>query len=399
MDILCKNFGCRLNYAELSHIASQLNKQGYALYDNANLQSIEPQIIIANTCSLTAMAHKKTVLTLKKLQQKYPESQVIVMGCAANNHPDDFADFKILKKEDCVDYVLKNFPAEFSDLQPNLFSRTRAFVKVQDGCNNFCSYCIIPYLRGREKSLSTEQILTNLQQLASEGFSEIVLTGIQIMKRGADLKNPQTLTDLLKIVLQKTTFPRIRLSSLKPNLIDDDFLEIIQNPRIGKHFHLSLQSGCDHILKAMNRHYTSQDFANKITEIRKALPDASITTDIIVGFPGESDADFQTTYEFCKKVNFAKIHVFSFSPRQGTKAADLSNQVDKTTIKERSEQLRQLSAQLEERFEKKVKSEEQEVLIEKVETGKSYGYSSNYVYYQLDTPHPIDTIIDAQGTV
>lgn len=259
--------------------------------------------------------------------------------------------------------------------------KTRAVIKVQDGCNNFCSYCIIPYAKGRVRSRKPESVIKEVKEIVKEGIKEVVITGIHVASYGKDFEDGTRLIDLLEQINKIEGLKRIRLGSLEPNLITPEFVERLGNvDKICDHFHLSLQSGCDETLKRMNRKYTTQEFENGVKLLRKKFPEVALTTDIIVGFPGETEEEFNTTYKFLSKIKFSKMHVFKYSQRKGTVAAKMKNQVNPQIKEERSNKLIELSNKNEIEFLDNNLGKELEVLFEtKIQNGYTEGHTTNYI--------------------
>lgn len=258
--------------------------------------------------------------------------------------------------------------------------KTRATIKVQDGCNNFCSYCLIPYARGRIRSRKKESVLEEVTQIAKKGIKEVVITGIHIASYGKDLAEEYYLIDLLEDINKINGIKRIRLGSLEPNVITNNFVErLAKLEKICNHFHLSLQSGCDETLKRMNRKYKIEQIEDSVKLLRKKFKDVALTTDIIVGFPGETEKEFETTYKFLEKIKLTKMHVFKYSPREGTRAAVMPNQIDGNIKEQRSEQLIQLSNKNEEEFLREQIGKKVEVLFEEQEGKYWKGHTSNYL--------------------
>jgi threonylcarbamoyladenosine tRNA methylthiotransferase MtaB len=332
--------GCKLNQAETQLLARQLARAGYRLVapeDGAD-------VYVLNTCTVTRVADGKCRRLLKSARRRNPGALVVAIGCYVERDRQELAQIK------GVDLVLDN--SQKMDLLPRLEQsgrllrpgavsshadfRTRAFIKVQDGCNNFCSYCIVPMVRGREKSLPLEQVLDEVKSRVADGYKEVVLTGTEI---GAYNDKGIGLKELLRRILADTGVARLRLSSLQPQEITPALIGLWQDERLCRHFHLSLQSGSDAVLKRMKRRYTTADYKRAVELIRKAVPGAAVTTDVIVGFPGETEAEFRESYDFARQMDFARIHVFTYSPRPGTKAADTPRQVDDKIKRERSRRM------------------------------------------------------------
>ena len=288
-----------------------------------------------------------------------------------------------------------NEEQEFMDLGIVTYSeKTRANIKVQDGCNNFCSYCLIPYARGRIRSRKPESIIKEVTQIAEKGIKEIVITGIHIASYGKDFENEYKLIDLLEELNKIDGIERIRLGSLEPTIVTEEWaIRLSKLNKICNHFHLSLQSGCDETLKRMNRHYTTKEF-QKVTEIlRKYFKDVNLTTDIIVGFPGETEEEFNKTYEFLSEIKFYKMHVFRYSKRNGTVAAKMPNQVDGAIKDERSNKLIKLSNENEREFQKQYIGKEVEVLFEEEQEGFYFGHTKNYMMIKIKSKENLENRI------
>ena len=288
-----------------------------------------------------------------------------------------------------------NEEQEFMDLGIVTYSeKTRANIKVQDGCNNFCSYCLIPYARGRIRSRKSESIIKEVTQIAEKGIKEIVITGIHIASYGKDFENEYKLIDLLEELNKIDGIERIRLGSLEPTIVTEEWaIRLSKLNKICNHFHLSLQSGCDETLKRMNRHYTTKEF-QKVTEIlRKYFKDVNLTTDIIVGFPGETEEEFNKTYEFLSEIKFYKMHVFRYSKRNGTVAAKMPNQVDGAIKEERSDKLIKLSNENEREFQKQYIGKEVEVLFEEEQEGFYIGHTKNYMMIKIKSKENLENRI------
>ena len=346
------NLGCKVNSYETDAMAQLLEKAGYEIVPFSEIADV----YIVNTCSVTNMADRKSRQMLHKAKKQNPDAVVVATGCyvqtAVDKVKEDLAIDIIIgnnKKKEVVsileeyfkenekDFVIDiNNTSEYEDLEiSTVTEHTRAHMKIQDGCNNFCSYCIIPYARGRIRSRKMDSIREEMVRLAEKGFKEIVLTGINL---GCYSDGEKTLIDVIEMADEIEGIERVRLGSLDPEVITPDFVDRIGKCRkICPHFHLSLQSGCNNTLKAMNRHYTAEEYFEKCEMLRSVFENPAFTTDIIVGFPGESDEDFETSLEFAKKVEFSRIHVFKYSKRDGTVAAKMPNQVDERIKTKRSD--------------------------------------------------------------
>ncbi len=330
-------------------------------------------VYIINTCTVTNMADRKSRQILRRARQINKESVIVAVGCYAQTHKEE------IEKIDEIDLILGNNEKnnivqivekyykdktqkiqvenidkqkEFLDFGTITYTeKTRAVIKVQDGCNNFCSYCLIPYARGRVRSRSSKSVIEEITNIAQRGIKEVVITGIHIASYGKDFEEDYKLIDLLEDINKIEGLKRIRLGSLEPQIITEDFVKRLSKlDKICNHFHLSLQSGCTETLKRMNRKYTAEEFEQSANLLRKYFDNAALTADVIVGFPGETEKEFEETYEFLKKIKFTKIHVFKYSPREGTRAAVMPNQIDGNIKEERSKKIIELSNADEEEF-------------------------------------------------
>jgi threonylcarbamoyladenosine tRNA methylthiotransferase MtaB len=372
--------GCKLNQAESQLIARQFARAGYRLVapdDGAD-------IYVLNTCTVTHVADGKCCRLLNQARRRNPNALVVAMGCYAQRDRQELSQIK------GVDLVLDN--SQKMDLLPRLEQsgrlvrpraasnqadfRTRAFIKVQDGCNKFCTYCIVPLVRGREKSVPLERVIAEVKQLTAEGYKEVVLTGTEI---GAYKDSGVGLKGLLQRILAEADVARLRLSSLQPQEITQELVGLWPDQRLCRHFHLSLQSGSDSVLKRMGRRYTTAEYKRAVDLIRRVVPGVAITTDVIVGFPGETEAEFKESYNFAKQMNFARIHVFSYSPRPGTRAALMPQQVEDKIKRERSQRMLALARECLRDFRQKFLGKTLMVLWEKDTGGLWSGLTDNYI--------------------
>ena len=362
-----------------------------------------PNVVIVNTCTVTNIADRKSRQVLRKVKEENPESIIVAVGCYVQVAKEKVNEMKeidlclgnvekkdiVSKVEECIKKNQKenieifdvNKETEFQEMGLITFSeKTRATVKVQDGCNNFCTYCLIPYARGRIRSRKKENVIEEVKQIAKKGIKEIVITGIHIASYGKDFDGNYRLIDLLEDLDKIEGIQRIRLGSLEPTIITEDFASRLSKlDSICNQFHLSLQSGCDDTLKRMNRKYSCDEFENVTKILRKYFEDVNLTTDIIVGFPGETNEEFEKTYEFLSKIKFYKMHIFKYSPREGTLAAKMTNQVDGNIKEERSQKLIELSNKNEKEYNEKYIGKSVEVLFEEEKDGLWSGYTKNYV--------------------
>lgn len=380
MKAVVFTLGCKVNECESDSLIAELIKRGYEVSDSL----VPADLYIVNTCAVTAEAEKKSRQTAARIKKLNDKAKIIYTGCAVQKNYKPFAEKsdtylitgtfnknKILDLIDKCGVFISEEPKQFEDLSFVKTLRTRAYVKVQDGCNNFCSYCIIPYLRGRSRSRDPKSIIDEINAVNP---TEVVLNGINLSAYNYD---GIILSGLIKKL--SVCDCRIRLGSLEARVIDDELLSALKNLKnFAPHFHLSLQSGSDAVLKSMNRHYTTEQYFEKVCLIRKYFTDAAITTDIIVGFPTETDKDFSETLSFVEKVEFADIHPFPFSPREGTNAykmTDLSSEVKK----DRLNQMLEKKARCKSAFAKKMQGKVLQFLPEEVKDGYTQGYSENYL--------------------
>lgn len=394
--------GCKVNQYETEAMEELFEKSGYEIVDFSDIADI----YVVNTCTVTNIADKKSRQMLSKAKKKNDEAIIIAVGCYAQiageklkaNHNIDLvigSNHKNKVVELVESYRLDGSPiqvvddigktTDYEDIWITKVSdKTRAYIKIQDGCNQFCSYCIIPYTRGRIRSREMGDIIKEVETLANNGYHEVVLTGIHIASYGKDQKGNVTLIELLNRLNAIEGIYRIRLGSLEPNLITADFMSaLVELDKVCPHFHLSLQSGCDTVLKRMNRNYSTSEFAGKVALIRKTYPHPSITTDIIVGFPGETVEEFKQTLDFVQAIRFSHIHVFKYSRREGTPAANRNDQVDPAVKAARSQSLIQVQVQILRKFLEEFINKTSQVLYEdkSVVRDKSYyyGYTDNYI--------------------
>ena len=397
--------GCKVNQYETNAMMQKFQEAGYQIVDiNDNISDI----CVINTCTVTNMSDRKSRHMLRKIKEKNDNAIIIATGCYAqvakkqleempevdivigNDEKNDivyFLEEYMKKQQKIVEVQDISKQKEFIDMgQITYTEKTRAVIKVQDGCNQFCSYCLIPYARGRVRSRKPESILKEIKQIAQKGIQEIVITGIHIASYGRDFDNGYYLIDLLEEINKIDGIARIRLGSLEPTIITEDFMKrLIKLDKICHHFHLSLQSGCDETLKRMNRKYTTSQFKEIVSRLRKYYNDVILTTDIIVGFPGETKEEFKQTYQFLKEIKFYKMHVFPYSPREGTRAAIMENQVDNKIKEHRSKELIEMSNQNQKKYNEQYVGKEVEVLFEENEDGYYKGHTQNYILVKYKT--------------
>ena len=397
------SLGCKVNSYESNALKELFLLNGFK-------EDGEYDIVVINTCSVTAVADQKSRQIIRRERRNNPNAVLCVMGCYSQKNAE------YVKKECGADIIvgtsnrdkIVEFVKQFIkdkkqiiaiDEDPRKFkyesfktvaipNSTRAYVKIEDGCNNFCSYCTIPYTRGVARSRDKDEIINEISTLVEHGFKEIVLTGIHTAHYGLDNK-ACSFSELVEEICNIPGLYRLRISSIEESEIDDKFLELLgKYPCIAQHLHMPLQSGSKTVLKRMCRKYNVEDYINKVNKITKILPNISITTDVIVGFPGETEEEFLETYNFIKKVNFAELHVFPFSAREGTKAYSMPDQVKPEVKTERVNKLLKLSEELHLNYVNRFKGQELEVILEERNktTGLLSGFTSNYIKLEADLP-------------
>ena len=428
--------GCKVNQYETNAMTQQFIEKGYEVVDHTQ----KANIYIVNTCTVTNMSDRKSRQMLRRVKELSKEAIIVACGCYAQVAKEELEKIEEInlvlgnnEKKDIVEYVekyiknqiskksqedkryieiknakvqqitktQKNIETQIEDVMNQkefvefgditFTEKTRAVIKIQDGCDRFCSYCIIPYARGRVRSRKPEHILSEIQKNAKEGIKEVVITGIHIASYGKDFKQAYQLIDLLEEMNTIEGIERIRLGSIEPLLITEEFVSRLEKlSKICHQFHLSLQSGCDETLKRMNRRYTTEQFKEITKLLRNTFEDAILTTDIIVGFPGESEEEFEKTYEFLKEIKFYKMHVFKYSPRKGTKAAVMPNQIDGNKKEERSKRLIELSNKNEKTYNQQYIGKEVEVLFEEEKDGVWQGHTKNYILAHYKTEENLE---------
>lgn len=405
--------GCKVNQYETNAMEQQFIKNNYEIVENTQ----KADIYVINTCTVTNMAERKSRQMLRRVKEINPSAVLVVCGCyaqVAKNELEQIPEIDIIlginEKNEIVQ-IVENYmekmaeqdkrsqEAEIEDVSKQkefldfgdvtYTEKNRAVVKVQDGCNMFCSYCIIPYARGRIRSRKIESVVSEIEKIAKEEIKEVVITGIHVASYGKDFDNENTskkirLIDLLEAINKIDGIDRIRLSSLEPTIVNEEFATRLSKlDKICDHFHLSLQSGCDETLKRMNRKYTTQIYRDAVVTLRKYYPEASFTTDVIVGFPGETDEEFAKTYEFLKEIDFYRLHVFKYSPRRGTVAEKMPNQIDGNKKEERSNKLIELSNSTENKHNQSYIGKTVKVLFEEFEDGFFKGHTTNYMMVKV----------------
>ncbi len=403
------NLGCKVNAYETEAMQEMLEQAGYEIVPFKE----GADVYVINTCTVTNIADRKSRQMLHRARKLNPEAVVVAAGCyvqtqgereidpcidivIGNNHKKDL--IRILReyeenreKDRAGEIGDINMTKEYESLHlTRTGEHTRAYIKVQDGCNQFCTYCIIPYARGRVRSREMQDVEQEVRTLAGNGYQEVVLTGIHLSSYGIDFDGRRHLIELIRAVHEIEGIRRIRLGSLEPGIVTEEFAEALASmPKICPHFHLSLQSGCDAVLKRMNRKYTSGEYYEKCRILRKYFDAPALTTDVIVGFPGETEAEFQESYDFVDKVDFYETHIFKYSKREGTKAASMPDQVDEQIKAQRSARLIELGEKKRKAYEKKFIGRTVEVLVEEdaVIGGKNVqtGHTKEYIKIALDS--------------
>lgn len=395
-------------------MTQKFKNAGYKIVD---MNDDISDICIVNTCTVTNMSDRKSRHALRRVKEKNPNAIIVATGCyaqVAKSELEKMSEIDVIlgndEKNNIVTYVEKfiaNKNSEnvklieiedienqksFIDMgQITYTEKTRAVIKVQDGCNQFCSYCIIPYARGRVRSRNAESIIEEIKQIAQKGIKEVVITGIHVASYGKDFGKDDGLIELLEKINSIDGIKRIRLGSLEPKIITEDFMKrLVKLEKICHHFHLSLQSGCDDTLRRMNRKYTVSDLKEIIGRLRKYYDDVILTTDIIVGFPGETEEEFDETYKFLKEIKFYKMHVFQYSPRRGTRAAVMPKQVDGNIKEYRSKKLIELSNKNQLQYNESYVGKEVEVLFEDNENGYYKGHTQNYILVKYKTSEDLE---------
>ena len=406
--------GCKVNQYETDAMEELFQKSGYAIRDFHEAADV----YVINTCTVTNMADRKSRQMLHRARKKNPDAVIVAAGCyvqasaetieadtaidliVGNNRKGQIVDMveEFMERHNrAVNLIDINHTSDYETLGITRVSEhTRAYIKIQDGCNQFCSYCIIPYARGRVRSRKAEEIIAEVSGLAAAGYKEIVLTGIHISSYGTDFGNIG-LADLVERLAAVKGIERIRFGSLEPGIVTEEFVRrLTRIPQICPHFHLSLQSGCGETLKRMNRHYTPEDYKQRCELLRKYFDRPAFTTDVIVGFPGETDEEFEATEKFLEEIHFAEMHVFKYSPRKGTRAAKMPDQVNETVKTQRSARLLALGEKMSEDYRKLCEKKVLEVLAEEPVSvdGETFwtGHSREYIKCGI----PSDKILSNQ---
>lgn len=402
--------GCKVNQYETEAMEEMFQKRGYKIVDGNE----KADVYVINTCTVTNLSARKSRQFMRRAKRTNENAIVAAVGCYSQVSPKEvesiegvdivigttdrerIVDLCEKAKEDRKKINIVKDIKEYKDFENlnivDLKLKTRAYIKIQDGCNQFCTYCIIPYARGPIRSRKLEDIIEESKRLVEAGFKEIILTGIHVASYGKDLDNVDILT-VIDEVAKVNGIERIRLSSIEPTMIDEDFMErAIKNKKLCDHFHLSLQSGSDGVLNRMNRKYTTDEYKNIVSLIRSYMPDAGITTDIIVGFPGETDEEYEESCRLVRDIEFSRIHVFKYSPRKGTPASKFKEQIHGNIKNDRSEKLIRLNEEMMNKFNDRHIGKTVEVLFEEVNRhDKRYmeGYTSNYIRVKAESQEDI----------
>ena len=417
MKIAFHTLGCKVNQYDTQVMLELLQSAGHEIVEYGQ----PADVCIINTCTVTHIADKKSRQAVSHARETMPGAKLVLTGCYAQSAPE------AASRVDGVDLVAgisdRNRIAElvetlfegnhgkrvivsptaaaFEESSAIHEGKTRAHLKIQEGCDRYCSYCIIPYARGRIRSRTLEGVRQELLKLDGEGFKEVVLTGIHLMSYGRDLEGSVGLIDAIDQAYGLSSIRRVRLGSLEPQLSDEQFIDSLVKRRIVcRHFHLSLQSGSDTVLTRMNRRYTTNDYMKCVDRLREAIPGCAITTDIIVGFPGETEKEFEETLRFAEKARFSRIHVFPYSKREGTAAARMPDQIQRAVKTRRAAQLIELGGRMEYAFSESLIDTFQEVLVESYESGYAYGYTDTYVRIKTQSVNEdlLNTIIKVKMT-
>ncbi len=401
MKVSTITLGCKVNQYETQVMLNQLLQGGFSACQTGE----DADIILLNSCTVTSTSDHKVKQTLHKARREHPHAVIVLTGCMPQAFPElaeDLTDADIVlgnsnrssllphilqylsTRQRIIDIVPHQTKEKFESMSvENFYERTRAFIKIQDGCNRFCSYCIIPYARGRVRSKPLDDLIAEVTQLSEKGYKEIVLTGINLSAFGQDIN--LHLCDAVEAVSAINGIERVRLGSLEPEQLSEDvIIRLSKQQKLCPQFHLSLQSGCDETLKRMNRHYTTEEYRTIVQNLRNAFDNAAITTDIMVGFPGETEEEFMQSLEFAKEISFSKVHVFAYSQRPGTKACNAPNQITKKVKETRSKQMMHVTNQTKQAFLNQQCGTIQDVLVEReINTNLYEGYTANYTPVQF----------------
>lgn len=383
--VVLETLGCKLNQAETDSLARQFLSKGYQWAESAR----EADIYVLNTCTVTHVADRKARHLLRSAHRANPGALIVAIGCYAQRAPEELRQLGIVdlilsneQKDRLVEILESNNLSNREARSPykEYHSRTRSLIKIQEGCHSFCSFCIVPYTRGKERSLPLEKVIQQIKERVAAGYKEVTLTGTKIGAYQWNGENHGGLPRLIEYILHQTGVKRLRLSSLQPQDLTPALVRLWADERLCPHLHLPLQSGSQAMLQRMNRQYSIADYQRAVSLVRQAIPDLAITTDILVGFPGEGGKEFEESYRFCQEMGLANIHVFPYSPRLGTAAARMPHQVEGRVKKERSQRMLALAQQSAQHFRKQFPGRTMTVLWEgKSEQGVWSGLTSNYL--------------------
>lgn len=394
MKVAFRTLGCRLNQYEMDALAAQFKDNGYEVSE----QEHNADIVVVNTCTVTNQSNQKSRQAISHATRVNPGARMIITGCMTESHAGQlqqkFPNATIINNKaksaifHSVDSLLKGGSPVLSDKDFDLFSyqsftemfHTRSLVKIQDGCDNFCTFCIIPFVRGRAISRPSEKVLENVRDVVAKGAKEIVLTGVNISRYNHEGLG---FSGLLEQILDVEGDFRVRISSIEPDRFNDHFFSLVGHPKLAPHLHLCLQSGSDRILLQMRRMYSVKDYMKIVENVRKKDPLFNFTTDVIVGFPGETEQEFADTMRLSKEVGFGHMHIFKYSVRQNTRAARMPEQVNEKIKTERSRRMHELAAKLQKDYRAAFDNTEQRILVEKWENGMASGYNGYYVPMQF----------------
>lgn len=394
MKVAFKTLGCRLNQYETDALAAQFSGNGYEVSE----QDDGADVVVVNTCTVTNQSNQKSRYVISHAGRINPGAKMVITGCMAESHAEQlqkkFPEATVINNKGksgifhSVDSLIKTGNADLSDKDHDLFSyqsftemfHTRSLIKIQDGCDNFCTFCIIPFVRGRAISRSVEQVLQNIREVVAKGAKEIVLTGVNISRYESEGVKFSGLVD--KILNLEGDF-RVRISSIEPDRFDDHFFTLIGHPKLAPHLHLCLQSGSERILLQMRRMYTVKDFMEIVDRVRAVDPRFNFTTDVIVGFPGETEEEFEETMAVARKVGFGHMHIFKYSVRQGTRAQRMADHIPDKVKTERSKRMHALAEELTANYRASFDNSVQRILVEKWNDGMASGYNDYFVPMQF----------------
>lgn len=412
--------GCKVNQYDSEGIAAQFRAHGYEIVD---FNQKGADIYIINTCTVTNISDQKSRQMIRKAHRSNPNAKIVVVGCLAQTDPEqieaipgvnlivgnndrsrivELVEGLSLNQQTSVVTSIAQVRS-FEELNAVSFEgRTRAYLKIQDGCNQYCSYCKVPYARGPSRSRTPQSVMEQVKAIVEQGYTEIVLTGVHLGAYGADLEPASSLSKIVRTITEVQGLKRVRISSVDPNEIDDELIELVaESPKVCRHLHIPLQSGSDQILEKMRRRYRTSDFRHIVNAVRKYVPEIAVTTDVIVGFPGETPELFAETHAFLTEMQLAKLHVFKYSPRAGTPAAGYPDQVSSQEKEKRSRALIALSDQMSERYQSRFVGKTVQVLVEREINGRLHGHTDNYIHVSFpvgdqDSTDLIGRIVDVR---